>query len=214
MWFRNTWSWGYDDHPKPTLRRDGMRIVASHSRSGPLVMVGDGSPELLFCENETNTAHLFGGQNNTPYPKDGINDYVINGAHTVNPLGEGTKAALRYRVTVPAGGSTQIKVRLVGVPHPALDADPMEPSVAPIDLGRGFDTVMTSRKAEADAFYATVIPAGIPPEEAMVARQAFAGLLWGKQFFHYDVKRWLAGDPGSRRHHQAGERSATATGRT
>jgi hypothetical protein len=196
LWFRNTWLWGYDEHPKPTMQLDGDRIVASHSRSGPLVMVGDGDPRALFCENETNTERLFGQPNSTPYPKDGINDHVIHGTHTVNPLREGTKAALHYRVTVPAGGSRQIRVRLVGVPHPALDADPLGPSVAPIDLGRGFDAVMKARKAEADAFYRLVIPAAVPAQEALVARQAFAGLLWAKQFYHYDVKRWLAGDPG------------------
>ena len=196
FWFRNTWSWGYDDHPKPTLRLDGERIVASHSKSGPLVLIGDGNPEQLFCDNETNNARLFGGQNETLYPKDGINDHVLHGDHSVNPLKEGTKAALHYKVTVPAGGSTVIKVRLVGVPHPAVDADPMEPSVAPIDLGKGFDKEIAARKAEADAFYAAAIPPPIPAEEALIARQAFAGLLWGKQFFHYDVKRWLAGDPG------------------
>ena len=137
LWFRNTWSWGYDDHPKPTLRLDGNRIVASHSKSGPLVLVGDGNPEPLFCENETNNERLFGSRNITPYPKDGINDHVIHGAGTVNPLPEGTKAALHYAVTVPAGGSTTIKVRMVGVPHPAIDVDPLAPSVEPIPLGRG-----------------------------------------------------------------------------
>jgi len=196
LWFRNTWSWVYHNHPEPTLRLDGNRIVGSHSKSGPLVLVGDGSPEPLFCENETNNALLLGGRNKAPYPKDGISDHILHGARTVNPLREGTKAALHYSVTVPAGESTVIKVRLVGVPHPAIDADPMAPSVAPIDLGRGFDAVQKARRAEADAFYASVIPAYCSTDEAAVARQAFAGLLWGKQFFHYDVKRWLAGDPG------------------
>ncbi len=195
LWFRNTWSWGYDHHPKPTLRLDGNRIVGSHSVSGPFVLVGDGAPEPLFCENESNNGRLFGSQNETPYPKDGINDHVIHGAGTVNPLNEGTKAALHYTVTVPAGGSTTIKVRMVGVPHPAIDVDPLAPSVESIPLGREFDVIVRDRKKEADAFYASVIPAGTPAEEAKVARQAFAGLLWGKQFFHYDVQRWLKGDP-------------------
>ncbi len=196
LWFRNTWSWGYDDHPKPTLRLDGNRIVGFHSRSGPLVLAGEGTPEPLFCENETNDARLFGGRNSTPYPKDGINDHVVAGTQSVNPAHEGTKAALHYTVTVPPGGSTVLKARLVGVPHPALDVDPAGPSAAPIDLGAGFDAVVTARKAEADAFYSAVIPEHVSPEEALVARQALAGLLWGKQFYHYDVKRWLAGDPG------------------
>src|SRR5664279_553610 len=171
-------------------------IVGDHSISGPLVLAGDGAPEALFCENETNDTRLFGGSNTTPYPKDGINDHVVHGADTVNPAQIGTKAALHYTVSVPAGGSSVIKARLVGVPHPAVDADPAGPSTAPMDLGAGFDAAVSARKAEADQFYASVLPDHIPAQEAVVARQAFAGLLWAKQFFHYDVKRWLAGDPG------------------
>jgi hypothetical protein len=161
LWFRNTWSWGYEDHPKPTLRLDGNRIVGSHSVSGPFVLVGDGAPEPLFCENESNNGRLFGSQNVTPYPKDGINDHLIHGAGTVNPVQEGTKAALHYSVTVPPGGSTTIKVRMVGVPHPAIDVDPLAPSVEPIPLGREFDAIVRDRKKEADAFYGTVIPAAV-----------------------------------------------------
>ncbi|MEP6559741.1 MAG: glucosidase, partial [Nakamurella sp.] len=196
LWFRNTWSWEYQNHPKPTLQLDGNRIVASHSKSGPLVLTGDGDPTALFCENETNNVRLFGGQNTTLYPKDGINDHVLYGAATVNPLKMGTKSALHYTVTVPPGGSTEIKVRMVGVPHPALDVDPLQTSVEPIDLSTEFDDIIADRRREADAFYAAVIPAEVGLEKAKVARQAFAGLLWGKQFFHYDVSRWLAGDPG------------------
>jgi len=196
LWFRNTWSWGYPDHPKPTLSWDNDRIVGDHSKSGPLVLAGDGTPEALFCDNETNDERLFGGTNVSAYPKDGINDYVVHGAGTVNPAQVGTKAALHYTVSVPPGGSSVIKVRLVGVPHPALEADPTAPSKATIDLGRGFDKVVAARKTEADAFYASAVPEHTTPEAALVARQAFAGLLWGKQFFHYDVKRWLSGDPG------------------
>ena len=160
------------------------------------MLVGDGSAEPLFCENETNNQRLFGGSNGTPYPKDAINDHLLHGADTVNPAHTGTKAALHYTVTVPPGGTRVIKVRLVGVPHPALDTDPSGLETAPIDLTSEFDAVVAARKAEADEFYASVIPAEHPADEALVARQAFAGLLWGKQFFHYDVKRWLAGDPG------------------
>ncbi len=196
LWFRNTWSWGYPDHPKPTLQWNQDRIVGSHSRSGPLILIGDGSPEPLFCENETNTERLFGGTGTTPYPKDGINDHVVSGAATVNPAQVGTKAALRYAVTVPAGGSTVIKVRMVGIPHPALAADPSGLAAEHIDLDAGFDGVIAARRLEADAFYAGVVPPHCTDQEARVARQALAGLLWGKQFFHYDVKRWLEGDPG------------------
>src|SRR5262249_13242586 len=137
-----------------------------------------------------------GGTNTTPYPKDGINDHVVHGAATVSPLLEGTKSALHYRLTVPAGGSAVVKVRLLGVSHPSITADPLRVSVEPTDLAEGFDAVMFARKQEADKFYAGVIPAHCSPDEAAVARQAFAGLLWGKQFYHYDVNRWLSGDPG------------------
>ncbi len=196
LWFRNTWSWGYADHPKPSMRLAAGRIIGDHSRSGPLVLVGDGDPEPLFCENETNTARLFGVPNDTPFPKDGINDHVLHGLPTVNPDHHGTKAALHYTVTVPAGGAARLRVRLIGVPHPALDADPAGLSTHPIDLSTGFDQVLADRKAEADTFYDAVIPVARESEEYRVARQAFAGLLWGKQFYHYDVSRWLTGDPG------------------
>ncbi len=196
LWFRNTWSWGYPDHPVPHLRWAGDRIIGDHSRSGPLVLAGDGDPEPLFCDNETNDERLFGGSNASAYPKDGINDHVVNGSATINPARVGTKAALHYAVSVPAGGSSVIRVRLAGVPHPALDADAEAPGRATIDVGRGFDEVVATRKTEADQFYASVLPEHLTDDAAVVARQAFAGLLWAKQFFHYDVKRWLSGDPG------------------
>ena len=196
LWFRNTWSWGYPEHERPNLRWANNRIVGAHSKSGPMVLIGDGTPEALFCENETNNERLFGVPGESPYPKDGINDYVVSGSATVNPAQVGTKAALRYSVTVPAGGSRVIKVRMVGSPHPEVDGDPAGLTGELIDLGSDFDAVISARKSEADAFYASVIPGHRSPDEAEVARQAFAGLLWGKQFFHYDVKRWLDGDPG------------------
>jgi hypothetical protein len=196
LWFRNTWSWGYTDHPKPTMRWATDRIVADHSRSGPLVMVGDGAPEPLFCENETNAARLFGTTDATPYPKDGINDHLLHDAATIAPDRSGTKGALHYRLTVPPGGTGRVRVRLVGVPHPALDVDPTDLAADRIDVGDGFDRILADRRAEADAFYDTVLPVARDGEEYRVARQAFAGLLWAKQFYHYDVTRWLNGDPG------------------
>ncbi|WP_211368098.1 MGH1-like glycoside hydrolase domain-containing protein [Microbacterium rhizomatis] len=205
LWFRNTWAWG-DDNPTPDLRWDAGRIIGQHSRSGPLVLSGAGSPDPLFCDNETNEALLFGAGNRTPYPKDGINDHVVSGAATVNPDRHGTKAALHYTVTVPAGGSTSIRVRLVGgeptdagLDQSAVVASPLEPADGFDADGfdaDGFDAIIAARRAEADAFYAGVIPAERSPEEYLVARQAFAGLLWGKQFYHYDVTRWITGDPG------------------
>ncbi len=187
LWYRNTWSWGYPDHERPRLRAHGDRILGRSTRSGSLVMHGDGEPTLLFCENETNTARLFAQPNAVPYPKDGINDHIVDGQPTVNPDRSGTKAALHYPVTVPAGATRVLRVRLVGGEEPEVQA---------VDVVDSFDDVVRVRRAEADAFFASVTPTRSSPDEAMVLRQAFAGLLWSKQFFHYDVERWLDGDPG------------------
>ncbi|HEY9377673.1 MAG TPA: hypothetical protein VIQ02_11330, partial [Jiangellaceae bacterium] len=189
LWFRNTWAWGPTDHGRPTLQAAEGGIVGHHDRAGRLVLTGDGTPDLLFCENETNTTRLYGDPAGPSYPKDGINDHVVNGAGTVNPLQQGTKAALRYRLTVPAGGKQIIRVRLVGGEQDARLA-------GAADVADGYDAVMEARRAEADAFYAALTPARCTEQEAQVLRQAFAGLLWSKQFFHFDVERWLDGDPG------------------
>jgi hypothetical protein len=187
VWFRNTWAWGPTDHGRPSFRGAGGAIVGQHDRAGQLVLTGDGTPGLLFCDNETNTRRLYDAPDGPAYPKDGINDYVVNGAATVNPDQHGTKASLHYRISVPGGGSQVIRVRLVGGGATGS---------AEIDLAEEFDAVMTTRKAEADAFYGALTPAHCTDEEARVLRQAFAGLLWSKQFFHLDVERWLDGDPG------------------
>jgi len=187
LWYRNTWSWGYPDHDKPVLGRDGDRIVGRSQRSGTLVLAGDGSPTPLFCDNETNTERLYGQPNAYPYPKDAINDFVVTGRPTTNPDPTGTKAALHYVVTVAPGASHTFRVRLVGTEEAVTEA---------VDLSAGFDSVVSRRKREADAFYAAVTPQSMTADEAVVMRQAFAGLTWSKQFFHYDVSRWLDGDPG------------------
>jgi len=182
-WFRNTWAWGLPDEPAaPMIRDGGGYLVAEHGRLGRLAVAGDGSPTLLFCDNETNTERLYGVPGPSRYPKDGINDHVVHGADTVNPARAGTKAALHHVLDVPAGGSAQLRVRLA-----AGDARP--------DLGADFDEALRSRHDEADAFYAELAPPHLPTDEALVLRQSLAGLLWGKQFFHFDVERWLAGDP-------------------
>ena len=187
LWFRNTWAWGPTDHGKPKLRGEDGHVVGQHDRAGRLVLSGDGAPDLLFCENETNTTRLFDDPVGVRFPKDGINDHVVNGAASVDPARQGTKAALHYRVTVSAGRSQVIRVRLAG-------GD--QNGAARTDLASGYDAVMTARQAEADAFYAALTPARYGMEEARVLRQALAGLLWSKQFFHFDVERWLDGDPG------------------
>jgi hypothetical protein len=178
LWFRNTWSWEAGA-VKPVIRLDGAALVAEHAELGARALSFAGTPEPLFCENETNLARLFGAAGGTPYPKDGIADHVVRGAPTVNPERTGTKSALRYRLEVAAGETQTIELRLAERPG----------------LGDDFASVFDARAREADEFYAELTPPGAAAEETRVLRQAFAGMLWSKQFFHYDVLRWLAGDP-------------------
>jgi len=180
-WFRNTWSWG-DDEPRPGLRASGdWSVTIDHPFAGTLELIGavgpDGTgPQLLFCENETNLARLYGAEPVTPYPKDGINDHVIHGAATVNPVGAGTKCAFWYQVRVQPGQIVELRLRL----RPAANG-PGKPAVsAAAALGQDFDQVMAERKAEADEFYTELTPAGASADEALVLRQASAGMLWSK----------------------------------
>ncbi len=199
-WFRNTWSW--DGSPKPVLGAAGAGPAAApgtpavsigHPFLGELELIAgagpDGAvPQVLFCENETNIARLFGAEPVTPYPKDGINDHVISGAATVNPERTGTKCACWYQVTLAGGASAELRVRL----RPQAATAVTSGAAA---LGAGFGQVMAARRAEADEFYAELTPSEATADEAMVMRQAFAGMLWSKQLFYYDVARWLDGDP-------------------
>jgi hypothetical protein len=188
-WFRNTWSWDADAR-KPLLEQVGPATVrADHPFLGELHLTGapapdGGEPMLLFCENETNTARLFGVPSSTLWPKDGINDHVLTGAATVNPDTQGTKCAFWYRVLVGAGATVELRLRLR--PRTVTSSD---------GLGAEFDQVMRERQAEADAFYAELTPATASADEALVMRQAFAGMLWSKQLYAYNVSRWLSGDP-------------------
>src|SRR5689334_2200738 len=199
LWFRNTWSWGLPGFDEvPTIHGyDEGTLVANHKVLGRLVLAGEGLPEALLCDNESNAERLWGLENRSPHPKDGINDYLIEGKPTVNPERVGTKAALHYVREVAAGATTEIRLRLalVGEPEDEWTPEAAARSHAELDLGEGFSTVMADRKREADEFFAEVIPASASADEAMVLRQAVAGLMWGKQFYHYDVARWLAGDP-------------------
>ncbi|SCL36763.1 hypothetical protein GA0070624_5639 [Micromonospora rhizosphaerae] len=193
LWFRNTWAWGLPGGDRvPKLVGEGARLVGEHRVLGQLLLEGDGEPTSLLCDNDTNADRLWGLPGRSPYPKDGINDHVVSGATTVNPDREGTKGALHYVLDVPAGGQRQIRLRLTRTAPPPASAPP-----PPADLGDGFDAVLWARRAEANRFFAGVIPAAASADEALVARQAIAGLMWGKQFYHFDVKRWLEGDPGS-----------------
>jgi len=179
LWARNIWTW----HPgtaKPRLAADGNKAVGiEHPHLAPMRLVCDGAPELLFCDNETN-AHRLWGCERSGYPKDAINDFVVAGDLTaVNPDRCGTKAAAHYRFNVPAGGHVRVRVRLSGD-------------------GGGFGDfarVMKRRRAEADEFY-DARQTGIDDAAArLVQRQAFAGMLWSKQYYYFDVHQWLRGDP-------------------
>ena len=192
LWFRNTWSWD-DGAPRPRIERDGSGLrVTDHALAGYRLDAAPGPdgapPEALFCENETNLPRVFGAPATTAYPKDGINDHVVDGAATVNPDGFGTKAALRYRVTVPAGGTAELRLKLHR-PEPAAPAAPDWATTV-------FDSVVEARRADADEFYTHLAPAGTTAEQLRVLRQASAGLVWSKQIYPYNVTRWLDGDPG------------------
>jgi hypothetical protein len=190
-WFRNTWSWEVDA-PKPRMdRANGASVRIDHPFLGELELVGGpdpsgAEPTLLFCENETNTRRLYNDQSGTPYPKDGINDHVISGSPTINPDQFGTKCAFWYQLTVPAGGSVELRLRLRPVAPASRQSDV---------LAEDFLKVIAARAAEADEFYAELTPPAASADEALVMRQAFAGMLWSKQLYYYDVARWLDGDP-------------------
>ncbi|OLE26610.1 MAG: glucosidase [Actinobacteria bacterium 13_1_20CM_3_71_11] len=190
LWFRNTWGWGLPGRgDPPKLVAEGPRLVGEHQRLGRVVLTGAGEPTPLVCDNEHNAVRLWGLPNRSPYPKDGINDFVVDGQPTVNPAGVGTKGALHYVLTVPAGGVAEVRLRLT--------LDGMNNACAVPDLGPAFDEVMDARLAEADEFFTGLTPPAATKDEALVLRQAIAGLMWSKQFYHYDVGRWLAGDPNS-----------------
>jgi hypothetical protein len=188
LWFRNTWSWG-DDVPRPELHgvNDGAGLSvaqASHPDLGDWRFRADGSAELLFCENETNNERLFGAPNASPYVKDAINDFVVSGRQdAVNPERTGTKLAAHHVLELGPGESASIRVRLTGAA--AQGSAPAQ------SLGRDFDGVLRARRDEADRFYAQVIPSALSPDQAMVMRQALAGMLWSKQYYEYNVHRWL-----------------------
>jgi hypothetical protein len=180
LWFRNTWDWE-PGSPRPQLREDGGRIVAEHAELGRYVLTASGGAAAVFCDNSTNLTRCYGVEGTTPYPKDGINDHVVSGAPTVNPERCGTKASMIYRLEVAPGATTELRVRLA--PEPS-------------DLAAEFDAVMALRLQEADEFYAPLAAPGTTDEDKSIMRQAFAGLLWSKQYYHYEVRRWLDGDPG------------------
>ncbi len=198
LWFRNTWSWGSSDPgARPVLRRDdaGGNVIAEHPTLGRYVLACAAAPELLFTENETNVARLYGAANPTPYVKDGINDAVVHGrAEAVNPAGVGTKAAAHYRMTIAPGATASIRLRLTKDERRTMND--REGVSSFIVHPSSFDVTFAQRQAEADAFYAALQPPALSDDQRMIQRQAFAGMLWSKQFYYYDVEEWLRGDPG------------------
>ncbi|GMU57700.1 MAG: hypothetical protein AMXMBFR33_68460 [Candidatus Xenobia bacterium] len=191
LWFRNTWSWGRQGEgysPRPRLWNQGGSIAFEHGELGSGRLEPDLSPtgeppELLFTENESNRELLWGVKNRHSYVKDAFHRYLVGGEQeAVNPRQEGTKAAVLYSLNVPAGGSAEVRLRLtIGESGEAF--------------GPSFASAFLEREREADLFYERRLPPGLSAEERNVARQAYAGLLWSKQFYHYAVEPWLGGDP-------------------
>ena len=216
LWFRNTWTWGRD------LRRPAARAASGlpgaecveleHWQYGKRWLLCADQPELLFTENETNYERLFGVKNRS-FVKDAFHEYVIAGDKgAVNPQQSGTKMAALYRLELAPSETVMLKLRLTDL-EPLADmdvdsrmvgaitapghADRAEGVPATNDFGAGFEALFALRKKEADEFYTSRIPSELSGDAKAVMRQAFAGMLWGKQFYHYDVRNWLDGDPAS-----------------
>jgi mannosylglycerate hydrolase MGH1-like protein len=188
LWFRNTWSWGFGER-RPRMQQgeriEGSPVIAmDHSYYGRRRLICDGTPQLLFTENETNFQRLGGLENTSPFVKDGINDCVVHGEKSsVNPEAIGSKAAACYCLRLEPGASAIIRLRFT--PDPAKRPP----------FGTEFEGIFTQRKGEADEFFAQLAPRALSEDARQIQRQAFAGMLWGKQFYHYEVSRWLKGDP-------------------
>src|SRR6516165_10396821 len=177
LWFRNTWSDG-EGGPKPVVHANKGAIVASHPKLGEYTLQCEDAPELLFTENETNNQRLWGQPNHSAFVKDGFHEYVVHGnANAVNPAKTGTKAAVHYVLDVPARGSKVVRLRLSA--KPAADAFAK------------FDQIFQQRLAEANEFYDRITPKNLSEDEKRVHRQALAGMLWSKQYYYFDLDKWL-----------------------
>jgi hypothetical protein len=179
LWFRNTWSWG-DNEPKPILKQiDDATLLASHPKLGERTLQCEGAAELLFTENESNAGRLWGQPNPSPYVKDAFHQYLISGdTQAVNPAKSGTKAAVHYVLDVPAGGSKIVRLRLGTKATSKAFSD--------------FDKLFAARLADADEFYERITPKSLSEDERRVHRQALAGMLWTKQYYYFDLDRWLS----------------------
>jgi hypothetical protein len=195
LWFRNTWSWGYEAGPmgdvpgKPHLRqladsKDLSVVEASHPTAGIYYLYAEGAPELIFTDNETNAELIYGLSNPSAYVKDAFHRYLVDAETTaVNPERVGTKVAALYKDTIAPGESVTLRLRLAN-----------KAQEAPF---RDFEKTFKKRLREADEFYATVQPPNLKEDERRVQRQALAGMLWSKQLYYYDIEQWLKGDPGA-----------------
>jgi hypothetical protein len=187
LWFRNTWSWDFNQE-KPWLKisysNSHLSVIEAYQSSlGTRWLYCDGQPELLFTENETNYERLFGVNNSTPYVKDAINNYVVNGQKAaVNPNRLGTKVAARYELQIGAGETKVLRLRL-------SNSENLTQA-----FGTEFDTVWQQRQREADEFYHRISPFPLSEDRINVQRQAFAGMLWSKQYYYYVIDKWLKGD--------------------
>jgi hypothetical protein len=186
LWFRNTWRW-WSGTAKPSLQvvpgKNPVAVVAAaHTQLGVRHLYCEGDVSLLFTENETNNERIFGTPNDGPYVKDGINDYVVHGKQgAVNPSHKGTKVAALYRMNVGAGETATIRLRLSNLPPTIVG-----------NAFKDFAELMKVRRSEADEFYRGITPERLTEDEALVARQALAGMLWSKQFFGFEIAKWLA----------------------
>jgi Glycosyl hydrolase family 63 C-terminal domain len=182
LWFRNVWSWRAGANRPDLYADNGATIAVKSKLFGGYFLYADDEPTLLFCDNDTNARRLFGGEGAKGYFKDGFHEYLVAGQpDAVNPAHHGTKAAAHYQVEIPAQRSARFRLRLARgmLVHPFAE----------------FDEVLEQRRAEADAFYADLQDGLDDPDARSVQRQAFAGMIWSKQFFFFDVPKWLEGDP-------------------
>lgn len=184
LWFRNRWDWGnINDKPSITSYKEN-RVDLHEKHLGDWFLYYENDPKLLFCENETNNQKLYNSQNDSQYTKDGINEYIIyNNVEAIDPSETGTKAAVKYDLEIAPGQSATIRLRLKNTE----DINPFD----------DFDTIFQKRLDEANAFYNEVQLLIDDDDERLIQRQAFAGLLWNKQFYYYNIPRWLHGDPGN-----------------
>ena len=211
LWFRNTWSWGRDDQ-RPTLGVSSdlagkcLTIQARHRGLGEYKLRCEGARTLLFTENETNSERLFASPNRSPFVKDGINDFIVHDRReAVNPAQVGTKAAAHYAFRLAPGASQVVRLWFGRVGEATDEERSGEPGVMPQpiclpvleqDAFEQFDSVMRRRREESDEFFAELEPSCLSDEHKSIQRQALAGMLWTKQFYHYVIEDWLEGDPG------------------